>query len=61
MTDIFNSSFLESQFPSTWKKANITGIYKNKGSKSKLSNYRPISVLPVLDRTFEKLIALQMY
>ena len=39
----------------------IRYIYKQKGSKTDPNNYRPISVLPVLGRTLEKLIATQLY
>ena len=42
-------------FPNTWKMADIRAIYKQKGSKTDPNNYRPISVLPILGRTLEKL------
>ena len=41
------------------KKTNISAIYKGKGSKKDPSNYRPISVLPILARVFEKIMARQ--
>jgi len=44
-----------------WKKANITPIWKGKGSKTDPNNYRPISILPIVARTFERLIAGQLY
>ena len=44
-----------------WKKANVCPVWKGKGSKKDPSNYRPISVLPVLGRCFEKLAAAQLY
>ena len=34
-------------FPSNWKKANVVPVYKNKGDKSAVKNYRPVSLLPV--------------
>ena len=40
--------------------ARVTAIYKE-GEKSEKSNYRPISVLHVLSRLFEKLIYNQLY
>ena len=49
---IFNISIETSIFPVSWKIARVTPICKG-GEKS---NYRPISVLPVLSRLFEKLI-----
>ena len=47
-------------FPKSWKTARVTTIFKE-GDKSERSNYRPISVLPVLTRLFEKLIFNQQY
>ena len=41
--------------------ADIRAIYKQKGSKTDPNNYRPISVLPILGRTLEKLAAAQLY
>ena len=57
---IFKSSITYGQFPDTWKRANITAIYKGKGSKKDVTNYRPISVLPCLTRVFEREIAIQL-
>jgi Reverse transcriptase (RNA-dependent DNA polymerase)/Endonuclease-reverse transcriptase len=58
---IFNTTIATGIFPNSWKKANVTGVWKNKGSKKDPSNYRPISVLPVLARTLEKAVASQLY
>ena len=57
---IFNTSIETNTFPVSWKIARVTPIYKE-GEKSEKSNYRPISVLPVLSRLFEKLIYDQLY
>jgi len=57
---IFNTSIETSTFPVSWKIARVSPIYKE-GEKSENSNYRPISVLPVLSRLFEKLIYDQLY
>ena len=57
---IVNTSIETSTFPVSWKIARVTPIYKE-GDKSERSNYRPISVLPVLSRRFEKLIYDQLY
>lgn len=61
LTKIFNASLSQGVFPNTWKKANVTGIYKNKGKMNDPTNYRPISVLPIFGRVFEKLVASQLY
>ena len=42
-------------YPSIWKKANIVPIHKN-GSRQNKGNYRPISLLPILGKIFEKVI-----
>ena len=57
---IFNTSIETSTFPVSWKIARVTPIFKG-GEKSEKSNYRPISVLLVLSRLFEKLIYDQLY
>ena len=38
----------------------MAAVWKGKGSKSEAGNYRPISVLPVLARVFERIIARQL-
>ena len=57
---MFNTSIQTSMFPDSWKIARVTPIYKN-GDRADKSNYRPISVLPVISRLFEKLITNQVY
>jgi hypothetical protein len=46
-------------FPSAWKKAIVTPVYK-KGNKFNMNNYRPISILPVVSRVFERLLSVQL-
>ena len=57
---LFNTSIETSQFPDSWKVARVTPIFKE-GDKTEKSNYRPISVLPVISRLFEKLVFDQLY
>ena len=57
---LFNSSMETSQFPDAWKIARIVSVFKD-GDKEIKSNYRPISILPIISRLFEKLIADQLY
>ena len=61
ITTIYNSSIHNNIVPNSWKMAEVKAIYKQKGSKSDPNNYRPISVLPILGRTLEKLVATQLY
>jgi hypothetical protein len=49
VANIFNCCIENNIYPSTWKKANISSVWKNKGIKSEPSNYRPISVLSWVD------------
>ena len=47
-------------FPSEWEKGNITPIHKT-GDKQVLGNYRPVSLLPVCGKIFERLIFNEMF
>ena len=60
LTCIFNQSLLTGLYPSDWKLAKVTPIFKN-GSKTDLNNYRPISVIPAVAKIFEKIIYDQLY
>ena len=46
--------------PDKWKKANVIPVHK-KESKNLLKNYRPISLLPVCGKIFEKCIYNSLY
>ena len=41
------------------KEADVTAIDK-KGKKGKKENYRPVSILPVLSKLFERMLFIQM-
>ena len=47
LCDLFNLSLFSGKFPTNWKIARVAPIYKS-GARDDCSNYRPISVLPVL-------------
>lgn len=51
----YNNCYEEGIFPEQLKLAKVIPVYK-KGSKSDPQNYRPISLLSVLSKIFEKLI-----
>jgi len=56
--DVFTqSNFVADFIRLNWKMAEVRAICKQKGNKTDPNNYRPISVLPILGRTLEKLIA----
>ena len=53
---LFNRSIEEGSFPSNLKIASLCPTYKGEGHKDNLSNYRPISILPIIAEVFEKLM-----
>lgn len=57
---IFNRSLQEGLFPNTWKKALIIPIHK-KGTKTKIENYRGISILNTVGKLFEKFVYEAIY
>ena len=42
-------------FPDDWKKGNLVPIFK-KGDKQNIKNYRPVSLLPICSKIFERII-----
>ena len=48
------------EFSALWKTARDIPIFKQ-GDNSARENYRPISVLPVVSRVFERLVYNQLY
>ena len=49
---MFNKILRQREFPESWKIARVSPIFK--GDKNDPSNYRPISVLPIISKLFEK-------
>jgi len=60
LTKIFSKSIETGIFPQEWKLAKVTPIFK-KGDKTDPGNYRPISVIPVVSKVFEKIIYDQLF
>ena len=52
---IFRNCLKAAYFLTAWKKANVVPVHK-KGNKQILSNYRPVSLLPICSKLFEKII-----
>ena len=57
---IFENIVSSSLYPDMWKLANVTPIFK-KGDKQSIKNYRPISLLPICGKMFEKIIFNNLY
>ena len=55
----FNESLNSSKFPFSFKCVNITPIFKNE-SRNHKTNYRPVSILPVVSKIFEKIMNNQL-
>ena len=60
LTHLFNLSISTRTVPSDWKKAMVTPIYKSKGSKNDMSNYRPISITQIISKILEAAIKEQI-
>ena len=52
---LFNLSLSSGCFPTDWKSSNITPVYKS-GNKNLVSNYRPISLLPIPSKVLERIV-----
>ena len=57
---IFQACLESGKFPNEWKKANVVPVHK-KGDKQILKNYRPISLLPLAGKIFERLLYDRMF
>ena len=57
---IFSSILSTGIYPNVWKLANVTPIHK-KNSKQEINNYRPISLLPICGKLFEKIVFNHLY
>ncbi len=58
-TNVINHSITTSVFPDDMKKAEISPIYKKKNDMMK-DNYRPVSILAILAKVYESIIADQI-
>ncbi len=57
---VFNISISKGKFPTIWKIARVTPLFKE-GKTDDANNYRPISVLPILSKVFERVIHNRTY
>ena len=60
LTYIFNLSLDTGVYVDDWKRARVIPIY-NSEDRRKCENYRPISILPIVSKIFEKEVFRQLY
>ena len=60
LRDLFNKSLFSGVLPDDWKCARVTPLFKQ-GEASDLNNYRPISVISVIAKVFERIVCDQLY
>ncbi|CAB4038459.1 Hypothetical predicted protein [Paramuricea clavata] len=53
ITKIMNISLNTAVFPTRWKTAKVVPLF-NAGERDNVTNYRPISILPVISKIIEK-------
>lgn len=56
LTIIFQASINQCSFPRAWKRAKIIPIHKS-GSKSEVTNYRPISLISTCSKLLEHIVS----
>ena len=59
ITDIINDCISNSDFPKDMKKADITPVFKDTDRTLK-SKYRPVSLLPIISKLFERVMSNQI-
>ena len=59
--DVFNNSMLKGEIPQSLKNAKVTPIFKaSNPTDIYVSNYRPISAIPVIMKVFERIVHNQL-
>ena len=56
LAELFNMCLKESCFPDCWKVSSVVPALKNVGERTTAKNYRPVSLLSVVSKVFEKLV-----
>ena len=60
LTKILNDSINKAEFPEFMKTARVLPVFKG-GDSNNVSNFRPISILPIFSKIFERLVYNQLY
>ena len=56
LAELFNKCLKESCFPDCLKVSSVVPVFKNVGERSVAKNHRPVSLLSVVSKVFEKLV-----
>ena len=56
LAELFNKCIKKSCFPDCWKVSSVVPVFKNVGERSTAKNYRPVSLLSVVSKVFEKFV-----
>ena len=56
LASLFNHCLATSTWPEMWKRSSVVPLHK-KNSKTEAKNYRPVSLLPVLSKVLETIVA----
>ena len=56
LAKLFNKCLKESCFPDCWKVSSMVPVFRDVGERSTAKNYRPVSLLSVVSKVFEKLV-----
>ena len=56
LAELFNKCLKGSCFPDCWKVSSVVPVFKNVGERSNAKNYRPVSLLFVVSKVFERLV-----
>ena len=60
LCNIFNNSLSSALFPDDWKCGRVTPLFKQ-GKRTDVNNYRPISVISITAKVFERIVYDQLY
>ena len=56
LAEFFNKCLKESCFPGCWKVSSVVSVFNIVGERSTAKNYRPLHLLSVVSKAFEKLV-----
>ena len=56
LAKLYNKCLKESCFPDFWRVSSVVPVFKNVGERSTAKNYRPVSLLSMVRKVFEKFV-----